>query len=317
MIITILLFILGFALLIKGADLLVDGAVSVAKKFNISNLVIGLTVVAFGTSAPEFAVSVFSSVSGNTDIAIGNIIGSNVANILLILGAAALVYPLSVKGGTVWKEIPMALLAAVLVGFMANDVLINGEAKNAITRIDGLILLSFFIIFLYYIYGIAKSGNGSDVEEVNEMPIGRSIVFVGAGLLALVVGGKWIVDGAVAAAELLGVRQSVIGLTVVAIGTSLPELATSVVAAYRKHTDIAIGNVVGSNIFNVFWIMGISSVINPLPLQPGSNYDIGMMIASSVVLFVILFIGKRHVVERWQGILFLVLYCAYIASLIL
>lgn len=317
MVITAALFIAGFALLIKGADLLVDGAASVAKKFNISNLAIGLTVVAFGTSAPEFAVNIFSSLSGKTDIAIGNIIGSNIANIFLILGAAAIVYPLTVQKSTTWKEIPMSLLAAAMVGLMANDIAIDKGASNVITRIDGLVLLSFFIIFLYYIYGIAKAGNGFTEEKVEEMRAGKSLLFIGAGLVALVVGGKWIVDGAVVIAEAFGVSQAVIGLTVVAVGTSLPELATSVVAAYRKHADIAIGNVVGSNIFNVFWILGVSSIINPLPLQPGSNFSIGIMVLASILLFAVLFIGKKHVMERWQGGLFLGVYAAYIGLLLL
>lgn len=317
MILTLTLFVIGFALLIKGADFLVDGAASVAKKFNISNLAIGLTVVAFGTSAPEFVVNIFSSLSGRTDIAIGNIIGSNIANVFLILGAAAIVYPLTVQRSTTWREIPMSLLAAAMVGLMANDIAIDKGMSNAITRIDGFVLLSFFIIFLYYIYGIAKAGNGFATEEVKEITIGKSLMFVGGGFVALVVGGKWIVDGAVVIAEFMGISQSVIGLTVVAIGTSLPELATSVVAAYRKHADIAIGNVVGSNIFNVFWILGISSIVNPLPLQPGSNFSIGIMALASILLFAVLFIGKKHVMERWQGALFLVAYAAYIGSLLI
>lgn len=318
MILTLILFVVGFALLIKGADFLVDGAASVAKKFNIPNIAIGLTIVAFGTSAPEFAVNVFSSLSGKTDIAIGNIIGSNIANIFLILGIAAVIYPLTVKRGTAWKEIPMSLLAAVLLGLMANDILIDGGARNVITRIDGLVLLSFFIIFMYYIYGIAKSGNGLPTEEeTKEMPMRRSTIFIIIGLVALVVGGKWIVDGAVAIAGFWGIKESIIGLTVVAVGTSLPELATSAVAAYRKHADIAIGNVVGSNIFNVFWIMGISSIVNPLPLQQGGNYDIFVMALASILLFTFLFIGKKHIIEKWQGVLFIGIYIAYIISLIL
>ena len=318
MTLTLILFVVGFGLLIKGADFLVDGAASVARKFNIPDIAIGLTIVAFGTSAPEFAVNIFSSLSGKTDIAIGNIIGSNIANIFLILGIAAVIYPLTVKRGTAWKEIPMSLLAAVLLGFMANDILIDGGAKNIITRIDGLVLLSFFVIFIYYIYGIAKSGNGLAMEEeVKKMPISKSVGLIAIGLLALVVGGKWIVDGAVFIAGFFGVRESIIGLTVVAVGTSLPELATSAVAAYRKHTDIAIGNVVGSNIFNVFWIMGVSSIINPLPLRQGGNFDIGVMAVASILLFSFLFIGKRHIIEKWQGVLFIGGYIAYISFLIL
>jgi cation:H+ antiporter len=194
-----------------------------------------------------------------------------------------------------------------------------GVTANIISRIDGIVLLSFFIIFMYYIVGIAKSGNGTtgEVATENSVPknsISKSILYIVLGLFALVVGGKWIVDGAVVIATMLGVSQAVIGLTIVAVGTSLPELATSVVAALKKETDIAVGNIVGSNIFNIFWILGLSAVISPLPLQADAYIDFVFLIASSLFLFIIMFIGKRHTVERWQGILFLAIYILYIAS---
>jgi cation:H+ antiporter len=311
-----ILFVVGFVLLISGANLLVEGSASIAKKLNISSIVIGLTIVAFGTSAPELIVNIFASVQGNTEIAIGNILGSNIVNILLILGISAIVYPLATKENTVWKEIPLSLLAAILVGVMVNDLLIDGGTFSGLTRIDGIVLIAFFIIFLYYTFGISKvSGENTDLG-IKDMSYIKSSLYIVGGLLGLVIGGKWIVDGAIKIAEGFNVSQSLIGLTVVAIGTSLPELATSAVAAYKKQSDIAIGNVVGSNIFNIFWILGFSAVINPLPFSKDSAIDIIMTILASLILFLIMFIGKKHTVERWQGVIMILIYIGYVAYLI-
>ena len=313
---TYILFVVGFVLLISGANLLVEGSASIAKKLNISSIVIGLTIVAFGTSAPELIVNIFASVQGNTEIAIGNILGSNIVNILLILGISAIIYPLATKENTVWKEIPLSLLAAILVGVMVNDLLIDGGTFSGLTRIDGIVLIAFFIIFLYYTFGISKvSGENTDLE-IKDMSYMKSSLYIVGGLLGLVIGGKWIVDGAIKIAEGFNVSQSLIGLTVVAIGTSLPELATSAVAAYKKQSDIAIGNVVGSNIFNIFWILGFSAVINPLPFSKDSAIDIIMTILASLILFLIMFIGKKHTVERWQGVIMILIYIGYVAYLI-
>lgn len=310
---TYILFFIGFILLIKGADFLVSGASSLAARMGVSPLVIGLTIVAFGTSAPELMVNLLASLHGQTDIAIGNILGSNIANILLILGMAAVVYPLTVGKGTVWKEIPLAFLAVVAVGLMANDARIDGETVSAITRIDGLLLILFFIIFLYYTFGIAKvSAEHTDDARPKMFSYQYSFGLVLVGCLGLVVGGKWIVDGATAFAALLGVSEAIIGLTVVAVGTSLPELATSVVAAYRKNVDIAVGNVVGSNIFNIFWILGMSATFSPLQFSQALQDDLYVTIGVTGLLFLIMFVGKRHVMERWQGWVFLVLYVVYI-----
>lgn len=315
---TYILFVIGFFLLIKGADLLVDGSASVAKKLNISSIVIGLTIVAFGTSAPEFIVNIFASIQGNSGIAIGNILGSNIANILLILGISAIIFPVTAKKNTVLKEIPFSLLAIVILGLMANDVLIDGRSFSAITRIDGLILLAFFIIFLYYTFGITKSAE--DIVEKEELKVfsyKKSSLYILLGLTGLVLGGKWIVDGAVKIAEMFEVSQAMIGLTIVAVGTSLPELATSAVAAYKKQSDIAIGNVVGSNIFNIFWILGASSLIRPLPFSASLNGDIVMTIFASVVLFLVMFVGEKRVIQRWQGIFMVSCYFAYVAFLVM
>ena len=232
MILELVLLAVGFIFLIKGADFLIEGASSIAKKLNVSSLVIGLTIVAFGTSMPELIVNIFASAQGNTQIAIGNILGSNIANILIILGIASMINPLVITKGTVWKEIPLSLLAALMVGILANDVLIDNSAASVLTRIDGLVLLSFFIIFMYYTFGIAKN-NGPTAEEIPQnVYSGKvSVLLILAGLVALNVGGKIVVDNAISLASLLNVSETLVGVTVVAIGTSLPELATSTVAA--------------------------------------------------------------------------------------
>jgi cation:H+ antiporter len=314
--ITYILFVVGFVLLIKGADLLVDGSSSIAKKRNISDLVIGLTIVAFGTSAPELFVNISASIGGNADIAIGNILGSNIANIFLILGISALVRKLTVQSSTVWKEIPFSLLAVVVVGFMANDVLIDGQSQSFLSRIDGLILICFFVIFMYYIVEISKKSTTQNDDSIKTMSTLKSTIYIVLGLVGLVIGGQWIVDGATEIATGLGVSQSLIGLTVVAIGTSLPEMATSVVAAYKGKSDIAIGNVVGSNIFNIFWILGLSAFIKPLPFKLSSNVDIMMATLASLFLFLFLFIGEKHKLQKWQGVMFILIYVAYLSYLV-
>ena len=312
-----LLFILGFVFLIKGADFLVDGASSIARRLNISDLVIGLTVVAFGTSMPELFVNIIASIQGNTDIAIGNVLGSNICNILLILGISSLIYPLSVTRGTVWKEIPLSLLAALLLGILANDHLIDGINSSSLTRTDGLAFLAFFIIFIYYTFGIAKNIGGTEEHTPTERrSLAWSILIIVMGLVGLSLGGKWIVDGAVHLTKSLGMSESLVGLSIVAVGTSLPELATSTVAAYKKNVEIAVGNVVGSNIFNIFFVLGISSLVKPLPFQMKSNFDIGVVILASLFLFFTMFTGKKRSLDRWEGTVFLLLYGAYITWLV-
>ncbi len=314
---TLLLFILGFFLLIKGADWLVSGASSIASRFGVSPLVIGLTIVAFGTSAPELVVNLVASWQGSTDIAIGNVTGSNIANIFLILGISALIYPLTVQKSTVWKEIPFALLAVILVTVLANDLLIDQAAASTLSRIDGFVLLGFFIIFLYYVFGVAFS---SPSDQSDESAVGhstmRASLMVGAGMVGLVVGGKWIVDGAVTFASSMGVSEALIGLTIVAIGTSLPELATSAVAAYKRNVDIAVGNIIGSNIFNVFWILGVSALIKPLPFDLKLNFDMLVAVLATALLFLALFVGKKRTIERWQGGVFVGAYIAYTVFII-
>ena len=317
MILSIVLLIAGLAILISGAESLVRGASSISKRAGIPPIVIGLTIVAFGTSAPEFVVNVFSAFQGTTDLALGNIIGSNIANILLILGISALVVDLKVQENTTWKEIPFAFLAMLTVFIMTNDKIINGGAENVLTRTDGLILLIFFAVFMYYIIELTRKGdNGAEQEEIKSYSVFVSIFLTIGGLLALFFGGKLLVGQAVALAQMAGLSEMLIGLTIVAVGTSLPEMATSIIAARRGQSDIAIGNVVGSNIFNVFWILGVTSLIKPISINVGANFDIFVSLTATAILFFAMFVGKKHKLERWQGGVLLLTYILYIAYLI-
>jgi cation:H+ antiporter len=314
---TIILFIIGFVFLVKGADFLVEGASSIARHFQVSDLVIGLTVVSFGTSTPELFVNIIASVEESAEIAVGNVLGSNIANIFLILGISAILLPLNVSRGTVWKEIPLSLLAAVLLGIMVNDKLIDNAEFSQLTRIDGMVFIAFFIVFMYYSFSIAKKIEGLNAHvPASQYTLFKSIGMILLGLIGLTLGGKWIVEGAIVIAKAIGMSKSFIGLSIVAIGTSLPELATSAVAACKKNAEIAVGNVVGSNIFNIFFVLGVSSIIKPIPFQPQNNFDIGMVIFSSILLFACMFKGKKQIIERWKGILFVGLYLLYLAILI-
>lgn len=316
---SLLLFIAGMVLLIVGSNWLVDGASSLARRFNISDLVIGLTIVAFGTSSPELIVNLFASFNGNTDIAIGNVVGSNIFNTLAILGLTAIVTPIAVKSTTVWKEIPFSILAVLVMAFMANDMLIDGKFKDIISRIDGFILLCFFSIFMAYTFALAKSSGPLKEVTTVEMSLLKAIIFIITGLAGLFFGGKFLVEGAVSIARFLGISEAVIGLTVVAAGTSMPELATSVVAAIKKKSDIAIGNVVGSNIFNIFFVLGISASIRPIPLATdnSSNFDMIFLIIMSMLLLIFVFLGKEKKINRLEGAIFFLAFVAYTLVLIL
>lgn len=311
---TILLFAAGILLLVKGADFLVDGASALARKFGVPALMVGLTVVAFGTSLPELVVNVLAALRGSTDIAIGNILGSNMANILLVLGVAAIIRPLPVKPSTVRREIPFALLAVIVL-----IVLTRGPAGEAgLSRGDGLILIYFFVAFLYYTAGLARRHRSSLVQESPAAHARRGpmiALMIAGGLAALYFGGRWTVDGAVAAARILGLSDFLISATVIAVGTSLPELMTAIAAARRKDIDIAVGNSVGSNIFNIFWVLGITAVISPIAVPAFLGADLILLLAASVLLFAFLFVGERHVLRRWKGVLLIVLYGLYLAFL--
>lgn len=322
MFLDILAIIAGLVVLILGAEGLVRGASSIATLMKISPLIIGLTVVSFGTSAPELTVNILSAARGSGEIALGNIIGSNIVNILLILGVSALIVPLTVKSSTVWKEIPLALLGVVLVFVMINDSLFDGLHFNALTRTDGIALLALFIIFMYYIFGMVKTDKQAakdvaDATQVRTYSKWLSTVLIVAGIGGLVAGGSMLVSGAIGIAQAAGLSEALIGLTIVAVGTSLPELATSVVAAIKGHADIAIGNVVGSNIFNAFFILGTTSTILPLTSTGGMNIDIAVAILATVLLFVFMFVGGKHRLSRWEGGVFVALYVAYIVYLVI
>ena len=326
MLFSILGIIGGLGVLIAGAESLVRGAASLATKLRISALVIGLTVVSFGTSAPELVVNIVSALQDAPDLAVGNVVGSNIMNVLLILGISAIIVPLTVKSSTIWKEIPLALLGTILLFIMVNDITIDGDAANALTRSDGLVLIAIMGIFMYYVFGMAvKDRNGTSeddatsapgTEKIHNYPLLISIGLTILGLIGLVGGGRLLVTGAVDIATSFGVSEALIGLTIVAIGTSLPELATSVVAAVRGQSDIAIGNVVGSTIFNVLFVLGTTSVILPLPISSTLSFDVFVSIIALSLLFAFMFIGKKKKLLRWEGILFVLLYIIYLVYLI-
>jgi len=309
----IVIFVIGLAFVIKGADFLVDGASSLARRLGVSDLAIGLTVVAFGTSLPELTVSLFAAVQGQPAVAVGNVTGSNICNILLILGISSLLCPLQVQVSTVWKEIPFSLLAQVLLLAMAADRLLDGMDINVLSRTDGLSLLALFSIFLAYIAGMARDlPQAQDEDHLRIHTTGKSVVLVMVGLTLLIIGGKLVVQGALDVARWLKISESFVAVTLVAVGTSLPELATSAVAAYRKKTDIAVGNVVGSNIFNIFLILGVSSTVHPIPVPADLVLSFYVGILATLLLFVTLFTGKRHRIGRWEGAVMLGLYIVYL-----
>lgn len=308
MIISLLLIVVGFAGLIFGANWIVDGSSALAKKNNISDLVIGLTVVAFGTSAPELVVNSVASANGLSDIVMGNIIGSNNFNLFIILGIAGLVYPITVQSSTAWREIPISLIITVVLFFLANDFFLNPDSE--ISRVDGILLFTSFIFFLYYVFKQIKTEKTeiSPYQEKSNFKIWGLILI---GLAGLIIGGKLVVDNSIDIATELGVSQKIIGLTIIAAGTSLPELLTSIVAAIKKNSDLAIGNVIGSNIFNILLILSISSLINPVSFNDNFNQDLAILFGGTVFLIVAMFTGKRKKLDRWEAFLLLAFYLIY------
>ncbi|MBU1017770.1 calcium/sodium antiporter [Patescibacteria group bacterium] len=311
-----ILFILGFIFLIKGADLLVEGSSSLAKRLGISDIVIGLTIVSLGTSAPELLVNIVASLKGNADIGIGNILGSNISNIFLILGISALIYPLKIKHNTTWKEIPLNMIAVIVLFLLVNDIWIDKAANSILSRSDGIILMIFFIIFMYYTFGLAKAHKEKHDGRHKHPPL-KAIGMTLLGIVGLAYGGQWVVDGAITVAKQFGLSEALIGLTIVAVGTSLPELATSATAAYKHKTDIAIGNVVGSNLFNIFWVLGLSAVIKPMPFNPMINTDILVCLIATIMLFAFCFTKSRYQIDRAEGGILVMMYAGYIVFLIM
>ncbi len=317
-----LLLILGFVFLIKGADYLIEGATSLAKRFKVSDLVIGLTIVSFGTSAPELIVSVIATCTGKGDISVGNVIGSNIANLMLILGVSAVIRPLVVRKNTAHKEIPFSFLAALALFILVNDR-VFGVGGDILTRGDGLMLILFFVIFMVYSFATAKSEEGvlkeakEEKAEVEVYGLGKTSFMVFGGLVALSLGGRWVVNGATDIATVIGLSEKMIGLTIVAVGTSLPELFASAIAARKGNSDIAIGNIVGSNIFNILWILGLSSVIKSLPFNSDMNFDLIYLLVITSLMPVLIYVGKKRILDKHEGIFLLVAYFAYFAYLII
>lgn len=327
MIFSIALFAVGLVILIKAANMLVDGASSIALRFKINPIVIGLTIVAFGTSAPELVVSVTSATSGNTEIAFGNIVGSNIANILLILGISAVIAPLAVHKNTIWKEIPMSFLGAVVLVILGFQNILDTHKLQAflgnqhsivgsLTLSNGLILLAFFIIFIYYTFGIAKV-TAEESPTVIKSSLLKSIIFILLGLIGLIFGSKILVDSAIIIAKTFGVSDQFIGLTLVAVGTSIPELVTSVVAASKKQVELAVGNVIGSNIFNIFFILGITALITDIPINSQGLMDILVLFGATLLLFISLFVLKKGTIGKAEGITMLLAYSGYISFLVI
>ena len=306
MFINILFLIIGFVLLSKGAEWLVDGASAVARRFHIPEIIIGLTIVACGTSAPEAAVSISSVIAGSAGVGIGNILGSNIANIFLILGVSALIANLYVQKNTILYEIPFVGFISVLLMFM-------GWQYGIVSRLGALILCALFVLFFVYLYIIAKNQK-NDTEKIEDMPSWKMMFFVVVGIAALVIGAKITVNAAVNIARALSISERVIGLTVIAFGTSLPELVTCIVAAIKRHSDIVIGNIVGSNIFNILFVLGVTGLIQPIPFENAFILDSALGIVATVLLFIFVFHDKK--LTKWKGAVFLALYAAYIMYLI-
>ncbi len=317
----IALLLLGFVFLIKGADFLVEGASAIAKKFGISDIVIGLTVVSMGTSAPELVVSIKSAFEGSTGLVFGNVIGSNIANTCLILGISGLIYPLFVQRSTAFIELPISFFIIVLVFLLSNDTMLWGMSESSLGRIDGIFMLLCFAGFLWYVFRSAvKEPEGAELIKL--MPAWKSALYIVLGLTGLILGGEWVVNSAVDIAKVFGMSESLIGLTIIAVGTSLPELATSAIAAYKKNSDIAIGNVVGSNIFNILLVLATSATIMPTKYETAINYNLYFLLAVTLLLFVFLFVGTRRknnifILDRWQSGTLLTIVIGYYAFLVL
>ena len=304
MILLIVKFIVGLLLIIKGADWLTDGASDIARRFNVSSLVIGLTIVAFGTSAPELVVSVISAVKGQADLAIGNVVGSNIFNSLAIVGVTAIICPVACSKGNIRYDVPLSLLASVVLFVMANDTLL-GASSDVISRSDGIVLLCFMAIFMAYsiTLGINSNHDVVDKQQPSAAPLGKSVLLFLIGLAGLIVGGEWMVDGASGIAAHMGVSQSIIALTIVAAGTSFPEMMTSIMAARKGDTDMALGNVVGSNIFNIFFILGTSATITPLQRGDIGMIDFITLVFGAALIWVFCRFGRKyHHITRLEGV---------------
>lgn len=303
-------------MLIKGADFLVDNSSKIAEKFGVSHMLIGLTIVAFGTSLPEFVVNMTSIASGSTDMALGNIIGSNIANILLILGITAIISHLYVKTQTVWREIPFCILSGIILLIMSSDSIIGTTNTSIISRIDGVILLIFFVFFLYYLFTVARKERAENKKIEVKDSNWKIALFILMGIILLYFGGQLVIDNAIIIAQRLGISTYVISATIIAVGTSLPELITSIIAILKKNNDLSIGNAIGSNIVNVFFVLGMTATIKPIIVENIVIVDLIMLSVISILLFTSMHIGTKNKLDKLQGILFVIMYICYVLFLI-
>lgn len=310
----------GLVLILVGANVLTDGSSALAKRWGVSDLVIGLTVVAFGTSAPELVISVISAINGNAGLAVGNVVGSNIFNILVIIGLVAICKPILMQKSLLNNELPLVMLSSAALLAIGSSALLGVPGKPSVTRVDGILLILFFLIFLRYTFSKAKDADGSEEQEkgagIKSMPLWKSALWIVAGLAGLVFGGDIFVDGASGIAKSFGVSDAVIGLTIVAAGTSLPELATSLTAAFKGKTGIAVGNVIGSCLFNVFFVLGVSATIMPLPFGDIGMTDLLVLMLASVLFWVFGRWYKVQTISRPEGIILFLIYIAYIVYLV-
>lgn len=322
MLYNILFLIIGLVLILVGANALTDGSSSIAKRWGVSDLVIGLTVVAFGTSAPELVISIMAAIKGSSELAVGNVVGSNIFNILVIIGVTALVRPLNVERNILTVEIPLVILSSIVLLAIGNAPLLDGTTDSIVNRVDGIILLLFFVIFMKHTFASAKLPavpgvpEPPETEKIKEMPQPKAWLWVAGGLAGLIYGGDCFVKGASGIASSLGVSEAIIGLTIVAAGTSLPELATSITAAVKGKTGIAIGNVIGSNLFNIFFVLGTTATIRPLAFGSIGNFDLITLVVASLLFWIFGWFFKERTITRWEGVILTMCYIAYVAVLI-
>lgn len=312
--ISVLYLVLGFVLLVKGADFFVDGSSAIAKRLGIPSLIIGLTIVAFGTSAPEAAVSITASLTGQNEIAVGNVIGSNIFNLLFIVGLCAMIRPLSVHKSILNRDFPLSILGAGVLVICGLDVFFNEGSVNVVSRVEGLLLLCFFIVFIYATSMAALSDKQAAETGTDVLSWPKSFLYLSSGLIGVVAGGQLVVSGASDLALMLGLGKDLIALTIVAIGTSLPELVTSFVATRKGESDIAMGNVIGSNVFNIFFILGMSATVAPLTITNNTFIDLGVLIAGSIITYIF---SRKGTINKNSGIVMLLMYAAYTAYLIM
>lgn len=311
---TIALFFVGLIILILGADKLVDGSTSAGKRLGIPSMIIGLTILALGTSLPELIINVFASMNGQTDLAISNVLGSNIVNILLIVGLTAIIRPINIPGQTTFRDIPASLLATILLGIFVHDSVFSHDVLDYLSWKEGVIFLILIVIYLFVSVRTSHSipRDKEDDDKLKVLPVWKTILFIAIGILGVYFGGEWVVDGAAQIAEMLGMSESTVGLTIVATGTSLPELVTSVTALWKKNTDMAVGNAIGSCIFNIYLVLGLSAVINPLPFERYNVVNLIMVLLANLLMFIFIFTGKGRKISRIEGMIMVLFYIAFL-----